>query len=231
LHSVISAIQRRQRVLITHIHVMGLNIAYEQTWFRDFLNDSDLVYCDGMGVKLGARLLGSCVPERLTLADWYVSLAELARQNNFSLFLLGNPPGIAEQAADRLRQRFSGLPIAGVHHGFFCKDAGHAENEAVITMINAARPDILLVGFGMPAQERWLLENRPRLDVNVVITVGALFEYIAGDLARGPRWMTQNYLEWLARLLISPGRYWRRYLRDNPIFLARLLRQKISGSP
>ena len=226
-----SAAQDRRRTLITHMHVMGLNIAYEQAWFRDFMNQSDLVYCDGMGVKLGARLLGGCVPERITLADWYTNLAELAQRQSLSLYLLGNPPGIAERAAVRLRQAYPGIKIAGVQHGFFNKEKGSPENEAVLAQVNASGVDILLVGFGMPAQERWLLENWPRLEAPVTITVGALFEYIAGDLPRGPRWMTQNYLEWLARLLISPGRYWRRYLRDNPLFLLRLLRQKYASQP
>ena len=80
----------------------------------------------------------------------------------------------------------------------------------------------------MPVQERWLDENWPRLQVKVAITCGALFEYLAGDLPRGPQWMTQNYLEWLARLAISPRRYAGRYLRDIPLFVWRLVGQKMN---
>ncbi len=87
----------------------------------------------------------------------------------------------------------------------------------MIEAINACQPNMLLVGFGMPVQEGWLNENWPRLNVNVAITCGALFEYLSGDLPRGPHWMTQNYLEWLARLAISPRRYAGRYCGIFPL--------------
>jgi N-acetylglucosaminyldiphosphoundecaprenol N-acetyl-beta-D-mannosaminyltransferase len=220
-----------RRLLIAHTNVLGINIAYQQAWFREFFNSADLVYCDGMGVQLGGRLLGYAIPERFTLADWVWRLSDLAEKNNFSMFLLGNPPGTAEKAAGSLKKFHPRLTIAGTQHGFFDKTAGHPENEMVLEQINTTKPDILLVGFGMPVQEKWLKENWPRLEVNVAITCGALFEYVAGDLPRGPRWMTQNYLEWLARLLISPRRYWKRYLIDNPLFLVRVFRQKLCLKP
>jgi N-acetylglucosaminyldiphosphoundecaprenol N-acetyl-beta-D-mannosaminyltransferase len=216
-----------RRILIAHANVLGINIAYQQAWFREFLNGADLVYCDGMGVKLAGRLLGYDIPERFTLADWAWPLAEMAEKGGFSLFLLGNPPSAAEKAAARLQQLYPGLSITGTRHGFFDKTVGCPENEAVVEQVNTAKPNILLVGFGMPVQEKWLQENWPRLEVNVAIACGALFEYLAGDLRRGPGWMTQNYLEWLARLLISPRRYWKRYLVDNPLFFFRVLRQKL----
>jgi N-acetylglucosaminyldiphosphoundecaprenol N-acetyl-beta-D-mannosaminyltransferase len=206
---------------------LGINIAYEQAWFREFLNGADLIYCDGMGVKLGARLLGYDIPERFTLADWVWRLADLAEMGGFSLFLLGNPPGTAEKASGNMQLIHPQLNIAGTQHGFFDKTAGHPENEMILEQINSAKANILLVGFGMPLQERWLMENWPRLDINVAITCGALFEYLAGELRRGPAWMTQNYLEWLARLLISPRRYWKRYLIDNPLFLLRIFQRKL----
>jgi len=224
-----NAIALDQRALITHVNVRGMQIALENEWFREFLNDATLVYCDGMGVKLGARLLGLHIPERLTLADWVWQLAELAEVNGFSLYLLGNPPGVAGEAAAHLKSRFSKLYISGVYHGYFDKSQGSVENEAVLNRINAEAPDILLVGFGMPIQEKWLQENWERLDVNIAITVGALFEYIAGNLKRGPDWMTQNYMEWLFRLVSSPRRYGKRYLLDNPLFFYRILRERAGG--
>jgi N-acetylglucosaminyldiphosphoundecaprenol N-acetyl-beta-D-mannosaminyltransferase len=218
-----------KRARLSYAHVMALNLAYEQEWLRTFLKEIELVYCDGMGVQLGARLLGRHLPQRFTLADWIDRLALLAAQNDFSLFFLGNPPGSAQRAAENLQARFPGLQVVGVHHGFYDKTAGSEENEAVIEQINAVQPDILMVGFGVPIQERWVKENWEHLQVNIALSCGAIFEYVAGDLPRGPQWMTDHYMEWLARVLISPRRYWRRYWRDNPLFLARVLRQRISG--
>ena len=124
---------------------------------------------------------------------------------------------------------FPKLLISGTQHGYFNKNPGDIENSNVVEIINRAQPDILLVGFGMPLQEKWLSENRESLNVKIAITCGALFEYLSGDLKRGPRWMTEHYLEWLARMIISPRRYYKRYLRDNPIFLFRIIKQKFLG--
>jgi N-acetylglucosaminyldiphosphoundecaprenol N-acetyl-beta-D-mannosaminyltransferase len=229
LHLIRSTILSDQRMLITHVHVRGLNLAYEQEWFRQILNRSDLVYCDGMGVKLGARILGYQVPQRFTLADWIWPLAEMSARENFSLYFLGNPPGVADKAAARLQKHYPNLVIKGVHHGFFDKTPGHPENDQVIAQVFQAQPQILIVGFGMPEQEKWLARHWGELDVNVAITAGAVFEYISGEIRRAPRWMRENYLEWLYRLVDAPGRYGRRYLRDNPLFLYRLLAQKFFG--
>jgi N-acetylglucosaminyldiphosphoundecaprenol N-acetyl-beta-D-mannosaminyltransferase len=219
-------IRQRQHARIAHVNVHALNLAYEQPWFRDVLNQSDLVFCDGFGVKWGARLLNAEIPARITYADWTWDLAELAARRGYRLFLLGARPGVALRAANCLRDQAPGLTIAGVHHGYFDKTPGSRENEAVIHYINAVSPDILLIGFGMPLQERWLHDNWEHIAVQVALPVGAALDYVAGEVRRGPRWMTDNGFEWLARLLIEPRRLWRRYLVGNPLFFWRVLRQR-----
>lgn len=220
-------VQQRQHAIVANVNVHAMNLAYSQPWFRAFLNQSDLVFCDGFGVKWGARLLGEHIPERITYADWTWDLAAFAAHSGYTLFLLGARPEVIEAAAARLRQRFPALRIVGTQHGYFDKTPGSSENQAVIQAINAAQPDILLVGFGMPLQERWLQENWPHIQAHVALTGGAVFDYISGSTRRGPRWMTNNGLEWLARLLIEPRRLWRRYLLGNPLFVWRVLRQRI----
>jgi len=221
-------IASRDRQLIMHVNIRGLNMAYELPWLRDIFSQADVIYSDGMGVSLGARLLGEPVPPRSTLADWVWPLAEMCAQNGFSMFLLGNPPGTAERSAENLKARFPSLRIVGTQHGFFDLSATSFENEAVIERINEVKPDLLLAGFGMPLQERWLERHWSRLDVRVAITCGALFEILAGDLKRGPKWMTDNYLEWLSRILITPGRVLPRYARDIPLFYYRIFKQKFN---
>jgi len=220
-------IQQRQHALIAHVNVHALNLAYAQPWFRDVLNQSDLTFCDGFGVKWGARLLDTEIPARITYADWTWDLADVAARRGYRLFLLGSRPGVAWRAAQRLRAANPDLCIAGVHHGYFDKTSGSPENEAVIRYINAVQPDLLILGFGMPLQERWLHANWPHLNAHVALTGGAVFDYISGELRRGPRWMTDNGFEWLARLIIEPRRLWQRYLVGNPLFLWRVLRQRM----
>jgi len=211
---------------VLDVNIYGINLAMENPWLMDYFNQAEIVYCDGVGVILGARILGHHIPERITYADWMWQLAEFAAARGYSLYFLGSKAGIAQEAAARLIDRFPDLKVAGTHDGYFNKTEGHPENEAVIMDINAKRPNILLVGMGMPLQERWLHDNWSRIDANVGLTGGAVFEYASGNIKRAPAWMTNNGLEWLGRLLIEPSRLWRRYLIGNPRFLLNVLKER-----
>jgi N-acetylglucosaminyldiphosphoundecaprenol N-acetyl-beta-D-mannosaminyltransferase len=230
LHARILSIARQGgHALVLHVNVHGLNLCYRDPDLRSFFNAAPVVFSDGAGVVLAARILGEYLPERITYADWAWQLAAFAERERLSLFLLGAHPGVAESAAARLKGQYPNLEIAGVHHGYFDQNAGASENEAVLAEINAASPDVLLVGFGMPLQERWLMQNWDRLDARVALTGGAVFDYVSGELKRGPRVLTDNGFEWLARLLIEPGRLWRRYVVGNPLFVLRVLMQRLTG--
>lgn len=207
-------------------NVHAYNLAFQHLWLRRYFNQADIVRLDGAGVRLGARILGYHTPPRMTWAAFGWDLAYMAAEHGLKLYLLGSREGVAARAAEKLQDRFPALQIAGTQHGFFDKDAGSSENEDIIRMINASGADILIVGFGMPLQERWLSENRERLQVPVVMTGGAVFDYLSGEQRRGPKWMTENGFEWLARLLIEPRRLWKRYIIGNPLFLIRVLRQR-----
>ena len=188
------------------------------------------MFCDGAGVILGARLLGKRIPERITYADWYWQLASLAEQKGYSFFLLGAQPGVAARAAEKLHEKYPQLRIAGIHDGYFDMSAGSEDTAGLIRQINAAAPDILTVGMGMPLQERWLCENWDQLETHIALTGGAVFDYISGELQRPPRWMTDNGFEWLGRMLIEPGRLWSRYLVGNPQFFWRVLKARFGAS-
>jgi N-acetylglucosaminyldiphosphoundecaprenol N-acetyl-beta-D-mannosaminyltransferase len=231
LHTEIARLARDGKLgLVFNVNAHCLNLSYEDRVLRNSLNGADVVFCDGAGVILAARMLGGRIPARITYAAWIWHLADFAAAEGFSVYFLGARPGVAQEAARRLRERYPGLRIVGVRHGYFDHSAGSAENEAVLEEINAAAPDILLVGLGMPLQEIWLTENRHRLDAGVALTCGAAFDYASRRVRRGPRFLTESGFEWLARLLREPRRLWRRYLLGNPLFLLRVLRQLLSGS-
>jgi N-acetylglucosaminyldiphosphoundecaprenol N-acetyl-beta-D-mannosaminyltransferase len=226
LHAEIGRLVRdRKRGLVLNANAHCLNLCYEDPALRSFLNGAEIVFCDGAGVMLAARILGRRIPARITYADWAWQLADFAAARNFSLYFLGARPGVARAAARRLKERYPDLEITGVHHGYFDR----SENEAVVEEINAAAPDILLVGLGMPLQEYWLMENRHRLDAGLALTGGAVFDYVSGRLRRGPRFLIGSGFEWLARLLVEPRRLWRRYLLGNPLFLLRVVRQRLGA--
>lgn len=220
-------VRRRGAATVLHANVHAINLACRHEWLMAVFREADLVFCDGQGVRLAARLLGQRLPARITYAEWTWTLAAWCEAEGFSLFLLGSEGGVAALAAERLRQRCPTLRIVGTHHGYFDKDSGSADTAAVVEAINAAKPDILIVGFGMPLQERWVHEQRAALQVPVVLTGGAAFDYVSGRLRRPPRWMTDNGLEWLGRLLIEPRRLAGRYLVGNQIFGIRVLAHRL----
>jgi N-acetylglucosaminyldiphosphoundecaprenol N-acetyl-beta-D-mannosaminyltransferase len=213
-----AAEDRTRRVMYVNAHVVnqsrvtpGLDLALQR---------ADLVYCDGYGVRLAARVLDLPVPHRMTGADWIWGLATLCERSHQPIYLLGSEPPIAREAASQLRRWYPGLDVVGAHHGYFDLDSPH--NERVIDDINAHGPSIVLVGMGTPKQELWVDRYADRLDGAVVWTVGALFDYVSGHMPRAPRWLADNGLEWIFRLAIEPSRMWRRYLIGNPIFLTRV---------
>jgi exopolysaccharide biosynthesis polyprenyl glycosylphosphotransferase len=126
---------------------------------------------------------------------------------------------VTRQAAERLTRQFPGLRIVGTHPGYFPA----SKTDAVIEQINRVRPHILLVGMGVPTQEKWLWQHRERLRVPVLWGVGALFDYYAGVTPRAPAWLRRLGLEWSFRLFVEPKRLWRRYLFGNAFFMIRTL--------
>lgn len=228
LHERLRAFVREgRRATVLHANVHAVNLAHRHAWFARLLRDADVVFCDGYGVQLGARLLGQHLPARITYADWMWQLADWCAREQVSLFFVGAAPGVADAAAERLVARFPRLVIAGAHHGFFDKTPDSAESRAVIESINAARPDIVIVAFGMPLQERWVADHRHRMLAPAVLTGGAVFDYVSGRVRRAPSWMTDNGFEWLGRLMIEPARLAGRYLIGNPVFMARVLWQRL----
>jgi N-acetylglucosaminyldiphosphoundecaprenol N-acetyl-beta-D-mannosaminyltransferase len=219
LDELLSAVTRTARerspLTVMYVNAHCMNVAHTDRDYAAILDRADIVYCDGTGVKLGARLLGIHVPARMTGADWIHDLACRAAREDLSLFLLGGAPGSAEEAAERLQADQPALRIAGTAPGF-------GVGPETIEHIRSASPDILLVGMGTPTQERWVDEHRDEIDVPVVWVVGALFDFVNGRIPRGPRWMTDHGLEWLCRLAVEPGKLWRRYVVGNPRFLLRV---------
>ncbi|HMD88480.1 MAG TPA: WecB/TagA/CpsF family glycosyltransferase [Anaerolineaceae bacterium] len=224
---VLSTVQGQRKAILTYVNVHAVNLAYKQGWFKDFINQSQVVFCDGFGVKWAAKFLHGKELQRYTPPDWFGRLAGMCAENEISIFFLGTRQDVIEKAAAVLKEGHPRLKIAGVHHGFFNKEPLSSENQEVLASINGCHADILVVGFGMPAQEKWILDNWGQLHASVVIPVGAFFDCLAGDVVRAPRWMTDNGLEWLGRLIIEPRRLWKRYILGNPLFLWRVLLQKL----
>jgi exopolysaccharide biosynthesis WecB/TagA/CpsF family protein len=205
------------------VNAHTLNLAYEDPEYRAALNSADLVLNDGIGVEIAARLFGVRFPENLVGTDFIPKLCTLARDRNLSLYLLGSKPGVAEMAATKLQRSFPGIDVVGTHHGYFSKE----EEDEVIRAIQEASPDVLLVGFGNPLQEKWIALHRGLLRVPLSLGVGAFIDFVAGRVRRAPCWAQRARMEWVFRLVLEPRRLWRRYIQGNPKFLWRVLRARV----
>lgn len=232
IDTIMHAVRNKQAIIVAHVNIYALNLAYEQPQIYDFFaRYANIVFCDGFGVKLGGRLRGVSIQNRLTWPDWIGKLCQHCVEQDYSLFLLGARDGVAERAADRLTREYPQLRIVGTHHGYFDKQTDSTENQKFIEQIHLSKPDIVLIAFGMALQEIWLLENWPRINASTTLTVGALLDYLAGEIQRPPKWMTDHGLEWAGRLRFEPRRLWRRYLIGIPIFFWRLLKYGLSIKP
>jgi N-acetylglucosaminyldiphosphoundecaprenol N-acetyl-beta-D-mannosaminyltransferase len=208
-----------------YINAHLYNLIWDDPALAEVFDDCSLVYADGMSVVWAARMLGHEVPERVPLTYAIEDLAANWDRRGFSVYFLGGDPGRAETAAARLTERYPGIQVAGCHHGYF----DDAESPAIIDDINAAKPDILLVGLGNPRQETWVAGNITRLDVAATMTCGGLFDWVSGLRRPAPRWVGRLGMEWMYRLLIEPRRLFARYLVGNPRFLWALGRAVVRG--
>jgi N-acetylglucosaminyldiphosphoundecaprenol N-acetyl-beta-D-mannosaminyltransferase len=192
---------------------------------RGMVNRASLAVPDGMPLVWVSRLAGQSQVDRVYGPDLMMSFCDLAAQQGYSNYFLGGAVGQPKTLAKRLTARFPGLSIAGMSPTPK-RPLPRAENEDVIEEINRADPDVVWVGMGTGYQERWVAENRGRLNAPILIGVGAAFDMHSGMVRQAPHWMQSVGLEWFFRLLQEPGRLWRRYLLGNPLFVARLIAQR-----
>jgi N-acetylglucosaminyldiphosphoundecaprenol N-acetyl-beta-D-mannosaminyltransferase len=170
--------------------------------FLDLLNRADLVIPDGVGLLWAARQQGEHLPERVAGSDLIYRLAELAARHGWRLYFLGAAEGVAQQAAEALRAKYPGLVVAGT----FAGSPRPEENAALVARVKAARPDVLMVAYGAPAQDKWIVRNLNELGVPVSLGVGGAFDFVAGVVPRAPVWLQRLNLEWLYRLWKQPWR-------------------------
>jgi N-acetylglucosaminyldiphosphoundecaprenol N-acetyl-beta-D-mannosaminyltransferase len=194
--------------------------------FFNILNRADLCVPDGIGLLWAARHLGHPLLERVTGSDGVPKIAERAAKTGWRLFLLGAAPGVADKAADVLRQRYPGVNIVGTYSGSPAPD----EEDSMVEWVNASHADILFVAYGAPEQDKWIARNLPRLNVAMAMGIGGSLDFIAGVLPRAPLWMQHAGLEWLFRLYLQPWRI-KRMLRLPRFVLAVLLRGAGANRP
>lgn len=183
--------------------------------YRELMDSADIIDADGMPLVFASRLLcREPLEERIATTDFLLDAAGLAASQGIRFFFLGSRPGVAARAAEHLRSRFPGLKVVGTRHGFFPPEA----IPDICAKIRASGADVLWVGMGSPAQERFAVDNRHLLGgVGWIRTCGGLFDHYGGGVSRAPAWMQAAGLEWLYRAAREPMRLGWRYLVTSPV--------------
>ena len=189
--------------------------AQKDAGLRDALAGADMTLPDGMGVVWAARQLGTPVPERVTGCDLMIRLLETFSD---SVYLLGGKPGVAERAAEVIRERWPAVTVTGTHDGYFDDPA------PILAELSATAPRLIFVGLGSPKQELFMARAKKALPPGVMIGVGGSLDVLAGDVPRAPAFWRRHNIEWLYRLLRQPGRIGRQ-LRL-PLFVGAVLLKK-----
>jgi len=214
------ALQERRRgyVCVTGVH--GVSEAQSDEGFRRILNNSLLNTPDGMPMVWMGRLQGVKHMSRVYGPDLMLRVCDWTRRHGGSHFLYGGGPGVAEALKERLEAQFPGLKIVGTFTPPF-RPLNAGEENDLQARISTLKPDIIWVGLSTPKQEKFMAQYLPRLQTTLMFGVGAAFDFHAGRVRQAPRWMQRSGLEWLFRLCCEPRRLWKRYLKNNPLFVLR----------
>lgn len=188
-----------------------LDLAYGSPTFRATLNQASFVFCDGVGVRLGARLRNVTVLDNLCGTDFVPRLLSSQPAGRpYRYYMLGATPDSISAAAHAAAERFPHWQLAGYRDGYFADE----DSERVVAEINASRADLLLVGMGSPLQEQWLTAWREHLEASVCMGVGGLFDFWSGHRRRAAPLLRRWSLEWL-HILMTERHKWRRYVLGN----------------
>jgi len=220
LEQVISSGQKES---VSFINADCLNITRRDDEYLNILKSQDIVLPDGAGINIACRVMGERLVANLNGTDLIPELWEIAPQKGYRFFLLGAAPGVTDRMKAKLEETYPGIEVVGVQPGYFDHET---ESDQVIEKINATKPNVVLVAFGAPVQEKWIHKHKSKVDSNLIIGVGGLFDFYSGDKKRAPMWMRKLGMEWMYRLYLEPGRLWRRYIVGNPMFIFRVLKWK-----
>lgn len=220
------AIAERRKGYITVTGVHGVTEAQDDPAFRRILNASFLCTPDGMPMVWMGKAAGHRDMDRVYGPDLMELLCEEGIARGWKHFFYGGAPGVAEELKTKLTDRFPGLQVVGTYTPPF-RPLNPDEETALAAQVTAARPDLFWVGLSTPKQERFMAAYLPKLDATIMLGVGAAFDFHAGKIKQAPRWIQRSGLEWAYRITQDPKRLWKRYARNNPLFVARVFLQKL----
>jgi N-acetylglucosaminyldiphosphoundecaprenol N-acetyl-beta-D-mannosaminyltransferase len=213
-------------VCLTGVH--GVMEAQSDPALRHILNNATVNAPDGMPMSWVGRLQGFQTMDRVFGPDFMLALCELAVERGYRNFLYGGKPGVAQALREALCRRFPGLQIVGTYTPPFAP-LTEAQERELHNQVRTSNPHIIWVGLSTPKQEKFMAQYVNQLGVPLLVGVGAAFDFHTGQIRDCSQWIKRAGLQWLHRLMQDPKRLWRRYLRNNPVFLWKIAWQ-LAGS-
>lgn len=195
-----------------------VELARKDTEYRDVLNSSDIVTPDGIGIVYASKIIKGNIKERAAGFDIVCGIISKLNERSGSVFLFGSKPGVAEAAAEKLKNKYNNLNIVGCRNGYFDDDT------EIIKAIQESKPDLLLVCLGAPKQEKWIYKNKKILNAGIIVGAGGTLDVLAGNVKRAPDIFIKFGLEWFYRLIKEPKRLGR--MMKLPVFLVDVLIKK-----
>lgn len=208
-------IRENQRAYVVPINVDVVVKMEEDTYLKEIIEQADMVLVDGKPLVWIAKWQRRSIKAKISGSDLVPKLCEKAAIKGYSIFILGGKYGVAEQARQNLEAEYPGINIVGTYAPPIGFEHNKRELEKINEKLTSLHPDILVVCFGCPKQEKWIYENYQKYNVKVSICAGATVDFLAKNVKRAPKWMSNCGLEWFYRFLQEPKRLFKRYFIDD----------------
>ncbi|GAB6282545.1 MAG: WecB/TagA/CpsF family glycosyltransferase [Ignavibacterium sp.] len=219
---IIKSLNEKNNVLISYINQHTFNIYYSDKNFRKLLNDKFILFSDGIGIYYGLKFLGEKNINRFNGSDLNYICFNYFIENKTKIFIIGgkfNIDFILNKAKEKK------LNLVGYQNGYFKEEY----IDTIINEINIQKPDVILVGMGVPKQEFFSNKISEKINCSTIICVGNFLEFYFGTIDRAPKFLQNIGFEWLHRLIVEPKRLWKRYIIGIPLFINRIIFLKIKG--
>ncbi|WP_438434520.1 WecB/TagA/CpsF family glycosyltransferase [Gorillibacterium sp. sgz500922] len=208
-------IQRGKKSYIVTVNVDIIMKIENDEYLKKIADNADMVLVDGKPLIWISKMYKRPIKEKVSGSDLVPKLCDLAAEKGYTMFILGGKDGIAEQAKQNIERDYPGVKVVGTYAPPFGFDKDYTELAYINSMISALHPDLLITCFGCPKQEKWIYDNIQNYDAKVSVCAGATVDFLAGNIKRAPRWMSEHGLEWFYRFLQEPRRLFKRYFIDD----------------
>jgi N-acetylglucosaminyldiphosphoundecaprenol N-acetyl-beta-D-mannosaminyltransferase len=212
---IVESIENKEKNFICTPNVDHIIKLQSDSLFRLIYSNAGLVLNDSKVLFFLSKILKTPLVDKISGSELLPALCRVASEKGYSLFFLGGREESAKISAQKYKENYPSIKIAGTYSPPFGFKKNKKENIKILKLISDASPDILFVGLGAPKQEKWIYDNLDKINARVSIGIGAAFEFASGKVGRAPRWISNCGMEWFWRLIKEPRRLWKRYLVDD----------------